>query len=283
MLEVGVDTERLFGISANASQYDYEGRRNFLAVLSRERHLFLSDTDGSRSEFVVFHGITPEILRGELESEAESIHFESFFPQSKIAIIKLPSRPHEAAQARFGTLFELKLNAMGGLDAKLLNVGAADVEGDDRVKQPDRSYLPVHLPKCRGRHWPTFVIETGYSQNSRSLHYVGNWWLSTSNGEVRTVLLISVNRKSKQVTFEKWLPGGTPHMDYRTVVSQEFGTNRVRFSNNQPLVIPFQDIFLRPMQGRKETNVTFDMNDLEDIARRVWMVQFEWNQPLVME
>lgn len=276
MSESRVDIERLFGLSANTSQYAYTDRHDFLAVQSREYDLLLSDPDRSRSEYIVFHGVTPKILQAELESdEDDSLHIESFFPRLNVAIAKMPSTPHEVAYTTLSGSFTLKLNAMGGLHKNLISVGRARVQGDDRAKEPDLSYIPRHPPKGRDRHWPTFLVETGYSQNIRKLHDVANWWLTRSNGEVQVVVLIAINQKSKQITFEKWLPGGTPNMDYLTVLSQETGKHAISASNKGPLVISFEDIFLRPKEGNKEKDVTFEISDLEEVASCVWTAQFE--------
>ncbi|KAH8690480.1 hypothetical protein BGW36DRAFT_56109 [Talaromyces proteolyticus] len=149
------------------------------------------------------------------------------------------------------------------------------------MKRADESYLPKRMPKGRSRKWPTLVIEVGYSESHQKLVGDVSWWLSQSKGDVLTVLTVDINQRRKEITVEKWssTQAGRGTSIYRTVLSQEAGQNDIHATNEAPLSIDFNHLFLRDTEGPYERIIEFDLSDLEYLSKQIWKLEFEeWTE-----
>lgn len=72
--------------------------------------------------------------------------------------------------------------------------------------------------------------------------------------------------------------GQEPTRDYRTVLSQQQAgrnNNNIDISNDEPLIIHFEHLFLRTATPPKERDIIIGADDWEDFADNVWEIQFE--------
>lgn len=67
-----------------------------------------------------------------------------------------------------------------------------------RIKERDISYRP----EVRKSGWPSFMIETGLSQSISQLRTDAYYWLASSNGVCKVVLLLSINHQTKVIDME---------------------------------------------------------------------------------
>ncbi|OKL62027.1 hypothetical protein UA08_02255 [Talaromyces atroroseus] len=264
ILQMAVDVDHLFGLSPNIPQYAYKNKRTFLAVRDEATLLFKSKKN--QSQYIVFSGVTKDIYYHDLDEE---LGIDSFIPNLEIILYKMPTRTHEAIQREFATMLDEKLMHMGRLHKAILRIGEADVEGEGRTKRPDTSYLPIRYPN---RKWPTLVVEVGFSQDLRKLQTDARWWLSESNGDVRTMIIISKNPKKNEMTIEKWIFDQGPTREYHTMVVKD--VNGAKATNQNPLIIGFNDLLLRDPQEPLEQDINFPGGDWEEYADRVWAWQY---------
>ena len=155
-------------------------------------------------------------------------------------------------------------------------------------KQPDQCFWPVTRQPTGGqlREWPTLVIETGVSESLPKLREDALWWFQNSNGDVRIVLLLSINKNQRTALLEKWqlAPTNTPQPMTRITpnrlrqqvpppmpplvrqIQQPFAHQEIQLTQTTmtggPLVLPFEALFCRPPQGT-EVDITLAQQELQ--------------------
>jgi hypothetical protein len=233
---------------------------------------------------VIFSNIDEQTSMRDFDESGESSHlYSDYFPESKILVAKMPAT-RATAQAYMGihdTIIAKRLAFMRTkhLDDQLQTLGRADVFTPERIKPPDMSYRPVRLPDGRSKQWPSVVMQCGYSDADGKLANDARWWLNASGGDVGTVLTISVWKKNKGITFERWElisyptrgdPAKmVPEVVQKVIVSKE-SDEPVRITG-APLVIGFDKLFLRPAEKEKgEGDIIIGEEDLAMVAEHVW-------------
>ncbi|QGA16258.1 hypothetical protein EYB26_003925 [Talaromyces marneffei] len=274
------------GLGAETNQYDYQGVNHFLAVLDHENNLFATDTTGTKSQYFVLCNLNEQRFNRDFcNSARNTLTFESYIPGLQLLLVKMSEyEPHSVAARSFEKQLNFQLNAMDQADKGLMLLGTAHFQPSesDRKKRVDDAYRPKRMPRNRRKSsWPSLTVEVGFSEPVRKLNSDAIWWITQSRGHVNNVIRISINRNYRQITIEKWaniaaVPDVDPAVTYRNVLSQEAGAKKIKFSNKEPLIITFDDLFLRSAQGQ-EADITFDTDILEAIASDVWYAQFEMN------
>ncbi|KAJ5887701.1 hypothetical protein N7495_007742 [Penicillium taxi] len=159
-------------------------------------------------------------------------------------------------------------------------MGDGKIKGNLISKEPDWSIRPDEnlLPPGRDSLWPELVLETGVSESLSELMKDARFWLSNSIGDMKMVLVISVNSK-------------VPHIRYRCVVVSSTSVGRngcVQYvystrhemeqtrdatgavvTTNGPITIHFDELFLRPPVA-PEADITLDSVNLDRMARSIW-------------
>lgn len=263
--------------ASTCPRYEYRNVDDFASVLDTEYKLF--EADDTRSQYIAFCGLTKSHFDQDfLEPKSGVLTFESYFPSLNLLLIKMEYEPHSTAAVKFGFMLVTQLLSMNNerLDRKLTPIGTAHFRAVDRTKRADASFRPRRLGPSRDRQWPSLIVEVGFSEPYRKLKEDSRWWLTASNNEVKTAILISINRRYREITIEKWINQGQPTMDHRIVISQEPGRSEVKLTNNHPFIIPFDNLFLRA-PAANEHDIIFSTDDWENFAETVWEVQFEQN------
>jgi hypothetical protein len=186
----------------------------------------------------------------------------------------MPTIKNESAHSNFGVAFVFKLARMGMSYMMIRGCGATTYHGSTSSKEGDSAYRP---PSRKGTDWPTFVIESDCSETLQHLRSCASWWLGNSQGEVKFAIIISVQQVQKILHIEKWelaLPSqerpATRALSLIPTKVQEItilSDNTI--SGSLPLVLRFQDIFLRP-PVLPEGDITFTVEDLSELADTVW-------------
>jgi len=62
----------------------------------------------------------------------------------------------------------------------------------------------AYKPSAREKpiDWPTIMIESGFSESLKHLRNGANWWLTNSQGEVKIVVIISIQPANKKLHLE---------------------------------------------------------------------------------
>ncbi|RHZ50894.1 hypothetical protein CDV55_101607 [Aspergillus turcosus] len=253
----GSISRRALGVSRATSEYAYQGVQHF-------RDIIYKDEAESKHPYVIFSNIDEQTFMRDFDESGEQCHlYSDYFPQLQILVGKMPAT-RATAQAFMGIhntsiVRRLAFRNRDHLDDQLRTLGRADVFTPSRIKPPDMSYRPVRLPAGRSNRWPSVVFQCAYSDADGKLANDACWWLKASGGDVETILTISVWKKSKGITFERWElisrptrgdPGKrVPEVVQKVVVSKE-GDEPVRITG-APLVIGFEKLFLRPAEEEK--------------------------------
>lgn len=143
---------------------------------------------------------------------------------------------------------------------------------------------------ARGRKddWPTLVIEAGYSESLNQLRADMTWWFTTSNHDVKIVLLAKFDHRQREILLEKWEeetppspPGAITRsrsamLEPRQVLRQRIAINRDETTNpvsynvaRGALVLGFRLLFLRdpvPQEG----DIVISIPHLQSYAEYVW-------------
>jgi hypothetical protein len=214
-----------------------------------------------------------------------------------LLIVKLPSAEHEAAHLNIGRDLIEKVVLMGMRAKELDGVGASRFPGRRSSKEGDSAWRP-HSSRPNETDWPTIVIESGVSESLRRLRFDASWWLTESGGDVKIVIIISIQRAQNaqsRLQIEKWehassrgllplrMPNNTANNLIRqlptkvqeiTIVSNTVSGGPLLVTGGPftitgaPLVLEFDKIFLRPAV-LPETDFTFNVQDLSDWAARL--------------
>ena len=266
-------------LPSTTSKYQYEGSNHCWRILTMEHNSLCNDQTGRRSEFVVFTNLDQETFAQDFDDNELAKSTDSYYPFLQILIAKMHSRAHEAAHVELAALMYIKLSAMNNAHLSLVGTGGATVETPSKTKEPDQSFRPYDLPHGHSDEWPSFVIETASSQAPAKLALDVHWWLTASNGDVKTALSIQVHQTKPELTIRKWELADRPtrtELQQVPVVKQEItiakgsgGTGGGVHVRNGPLIIKFENLFLRAPTTAEE-DIAFTNQDLELWGERVW-------------
>jgi hypothetical protein len=160
--------------------------------------------EGSTQQFLIFKPVTKADFT-EIDNARSSSrrHFRiTYYKDPNLLIVKMPSLKHESAHFWFCTQFILKVVNMGISPFELCPVGATTYHDRISSKEGDSGYKPSS--RKDGTDWPTIMIESGFSESLRHLRNDAKWWLTNSQGEVKIVVIISIQPVDKKLHLETW-------------------------------------------------------------------------------
>ncbi|KAJ5100717.1 hypothetical protein N7456_006769 [Penicillium angulare] len=252
------------------------------------------DTNGN--QWLVILGLSPSTIR-KLDDDHSSLGGMEYRFQweGSTGLIKVvPSHSHDMATDYLTRAVDVRLVIMGIHDpgdrrwastATYKPTAAKGKQGDQTFLPPSR--CPTYTQRAG---WPTFVIETGVSESIPRLREDAKWWLATSSGDVRMVLIVGM--KKRYVSVEMWqlapsnaprpltqqdidtlrlqVPPIPPMIQQQAVVQQPYCAQEVTISSSgvqgAPLIIPFYPFFDRPAQPG-ETDIVLDAYNFECLTR----------------
>lgn len=146
-------------------------------------------------------------------------------------------------------------------------------EGKSSSNEPDSCFIPeLRNPTT---DWPSLVFEAGDAESLGRLQDAAKWWLHNSDGEVKTVVLVTMNRNASRIILEKWELGevdkevdqhGTKKMIPQKIQELFITPDTI---HGAPLRLKFENVFLR-QPVLPETDILFTSSILQKWATRLW-------------
>lgn len=254
----------------------YRGSRSFQRVIGKRIEGFKFN---GAAQYIVFTDVTRpsfEEISAIRDTEFKGLRC-MYIASERILIIKfMVSIVHELAHRVFVRCFEQKLFEMG-LDRELVPMGRIGFSGAGSKKEPDSSFKPSS--RRFANNWPTLVIECGVAESLARLQVEAQWWLQTSAGDVKTVIVISVSVPERNFHLETWeledmADPSNPSVFSPTITqAADIVGEKVRISSKRgtrrSFVLDFAQIMLFRPRVPCEGNFTFTKEDLLSFADRV--------------
>jgi len=205
-------------------------------------------------------------------------HITFFGDEIGLVFFRMTRPIHETAHLR---LF-LKINniiVQIGLEGKFVATGSSEYKGTGTKKKEGDSGLLPRPPRWAGNHYPTLIIEAGNSESLPRLDKDKDWWFDNSppnppHGDVRIVLLVEVYLQTKRIVVEQWHRSFYQSATAKVIIQphphKPFSLHdSSHWVVDGAMVIPFQEVFLRPTQGQ-ETDIVFTEGFFADMAMECW-------------
>ncbi len=123
--------------------------------------------------------------------------------REEILIVKLMvGVMHGVVAHQFASMFEAKFFRLDVRESLLATGSARFGRLGGRSKEADIGYKPRSRPMADD--WPSFVIEVGVSESHAMLRRDAAFWITKSDGRTRIVIVLSVNRRDRQILVERW-------------------------------------------------------------------------------
>ncbi|KAK3363899.1 hypothetical protein B0T25DRAFT_576363 [Lasiosphaeria hispida] len=238
------------------------------------------DQGTSTQEMLIYYNATTSHLNA-LHSTNRDRNYPGritfFGDEAGLVFFKLVQAVHECAHLCLSLNIH-DILVMMGLRNKYVPVGSSTYKGIGTRQKEGDSGLRPDPPRSAGNQFPTLIIEAGNSESLSQLHKNKDWWFDNSppnqpQGDVRIVLLIMVYRPTKRIVVEQWhrssSPSATvvitphPHKPFSLYDSSHWVVK------GAPMVIPFQDVFLRPTNGG-ETDIILTEASFANMGMQCW-------------
>ncbi|GFF55143.1 hypothetical protein IFM58399_09999 [Aspergillus lentulus] len=266
-------SDDLEGLPPTVNIYPWEGPDHFQSIVDSELHQFKDPQCSSPCDWIVFSNVSETIFEREFEEETDlSKQWKSYNCSRQLLFVEIAksTSEHTEATQTFNYILKEAVDRMG-LSTALKNFSGTKVRGDDLAKVPDNGWGPRRPPAGRSRKWPTVVLEVGVSQRKAKLQEDARFWLEESEGDVKISLAISVNRRIPEIVLEKWkVSNGKAAMAQKVMVWRH---NEDTLFDNEPLIVEFEDLFLREPDIPREVNFELDKGNLRRLAENIWLEQ----------
>lgn len=273
--DLSLDGSFLQDLPPLIKRYTYHGKSQFFDILKTESAHFKSSIKSS--EFLLFHVSRETIenifdLRNEDEDPSISKLSTSFDKKEQLLLVTMPSEPHSVAADVVNTMIRQTLVPMGLMTA-LHGYPGANIEGEDRGKQPDYGWGPRRKVPGQPRN-PSVTLEIAYSESDSKLNTDVRFWLNTDHGNAKISLTLRIDRSRPQIRIEKWeRQDDRAHRSQVIWVTKQGGQIKV---TDHPLLIPFESLFRYQPTFPREKDLEISQQQLEEIATTIWEVQ--WDQ-----
>lgn len=242
-----------------------------------------NDTTGKESPYIIFTDINKETFSRDFGDDGH--HCDSYIPSLSLVLVDIVTQRHELAHRELDKIIQWHIfQFANGIDDGLRHTGQASRTSEDREKQPDTSYEPVDLPPGRSDDWPSLVIEAGWLETKEKLERDARWWIGASNEDVKGVITVAVQQRSRAILLEYWHCVPNPlrndpdrrviKVTHHTTISQATKDSPIQVSN-VPFIVPFEDLYLRGADiNTKECDIAISREQLELYAMSVWKGSF---------
>ncbi len=224
----------------------------------------------------------------ETEKRIRGFRLRRYYSDRQILIITLPTDIHEKLHTEIYLRIIKKLFQIG-LDEEWTTIGSATRRAGGHPRgnggESDSSGGPKPDRLAKGA-WPTLVIEAGESESLTELHNDMRWWFSTSQHQVKIILLAKLDRSQQAILLQRWeeeasAPRQGATTTRRAAALEPVLRQDIRITRNPSpvsyhvtrgaLVLPFHLLFLRA-PGPQEGDIVVSIQDLEKYAADVWAV-----------
>lgn len=227
------------------------------------------EEDKTRCQFCKITGVPKTVFEDLDENGIAGGRIFYDFQTQDLVVKLLPIAALENAHTNLMSGILNKLFVLGVPSDEICMLGATTNKGDSAARQGDSSFKPIPERRHESDR-ATLVIECGLSQSLPDLRAAANWWLSNTQGQVRVVMVVSVDLQNKCVFLEIWkmvLSAGTgAGAGTRARTSSPFPNainsvtitcNRNAFTASGELRLDLYDIMLRyPVRGATQINFT---------------------------
>ncbi len=254
--------------------YAYRGREQFLCDYNAFSQQYNNPPNCADQWFVVT-GVSKGIFDSNFR-DPETGPFSkwcSYDAALELLLVKMPeSTTHSTASSTFNRILLKALEPLG-MDLALACIGSGCHFGDMGGKEPDQAWRPIRLPPGRSRAWPVVVLEVALSETQAKLRSDVRYWLRASEGDVKSVITLSIGSNARRIVIGKWATNAEGHQyEQQNVVVSRNGNGRVSITG-APLVIGFEELFLRSPTVPRERDIEVSHEMLEFIAARTWEEQ----------
>lgn len=243
----------------------------------RGREQFLRDYDDNpiwdKSECFILTGVTQQVFNtvfDDAESGACSA-WSSYDTELQLLLVEMTSTTHSIASRTFNMILMDAIEPMG-MKRSLCQLGDAKYKADIGGKQPDEAWRPRRVPRELSGTWPSVVLEVALSETKAKLQRDIRFWHHASEGGVKVVLTLCIDRSRPEIVIEQWEANGISRCErtQRIVMSK---TRRGTLITGGPLIIDFAKLFLRQPNLPREQDINIDGAELEELASCVWEEQ----------
>ncbi|KAN0070736.1 hypothetical protein V8E54_010901 [Elaphomyces granulatus] len=271
--------------------HDFKDLEHMKDIVCKQLENF-STNSSKFSQYIVFRPVSINDIENIDEKRRMLPNIRlTYYAESELLVVKLMSSClHEVAHRELGREIEIATGRMGLSRYALCSVGGGRFDSPKgSKKEGDTCYVPLYTRRPSG--WPTLVLEVGVSESLPRLRNDASWWLSNSDGEVKVVLLIEVDKDHKRLNIETWeivspWPDPTRHDDPSTPAQVPALTHLVSIGppnindvdtgapsiSGAPLKLDFGKVFLRaPTPPAEKAHIELSPEDLSEWARILWL------------
>ncbi|KAL7897014.1 hypothetical protein HDV63DRAFT_379677 [Trichoderma sp. SZMC 28014] len=250
----------------------------------KELHQVVRQVPG---DFLIVQNVSPADFEEISRLERRGFRLRRYHADRRLLIITIPTALHEALHFGIYQAFLFKIGPIAQDIWKPIMSTTFRPQGHPGGDggEGDSSGGPMSV-----RHdkyaWPTLVIEAGDSESLHALRDDMRWWFSSSDHQVKIVLLAKFDHHLQQILIERWEeevaipPGATttgraatfgasqPVLQQSITISRDPATGSYQVASSD-LVLSFRLLFLRD-PGPQEGDFIIPTEDLQRYARLVW-------------
>ena len=147
----------------------------------------------------------------------------------------------------------------------------ATFKGENKAKQADSAWALRRPPPGQSRDWPTLVVEIAFSETPSKLVSDVCFWLEGTKRTAQVVVTLTINWQNPQITLERWEQQNShAHRVQKIAI---YKVNQRTTVQGGPLVIGFKELFLRPSDTPRETDIQLGEEQLTLLATMIWEEQ----------
>jgi hypothetical protein len=163
-------------------------------LLSRGFAWHASRVSGTQTpQYLVFTSVSQESL-----DEIDRIPRRGWLLRMTI----LDDGREESVAHEFTLMFDMKLVLLGVRTSIVATGSGRFGRPAGRSKEADIGYKPCS--RDMEDEWLSFVIEVGVSESLAMLRRDAAFWITNSDGKTRIVILLSIDRRDRQILVERW-------------------------------------------------------------------------------
>jgi len=261
-----------------AKRHSYRSATSFVTTIIKCMKEFQF---GGAAQYAVYSPVTHEEFTKVADMrnrDLKGLRFLYLTDERTLIVKFIVGESHEIAHRRFIEIVMRKAIMMG-LRMDFIDIGKTRFSGIGSQKEGDTAFKPTSRPLATD--WPTLVFECGVSESLQRLRVDARWWLENSEGEVGTVVLVTVSKEERSLHVEQWELADMPkNPDVAQANPDPFiiGVKKTgevdivgEVVTGAPLKISFKKTMLRDYdEALGEGDFVLDVQDFKEVARILW-------------
>ncbi|BCS28166.1 uncharacterized protein APUU_61214A [Aspergillus puulaauensis] len=123
------------------------------------------------------------------------------------------------------------------------------------------------------RKLPSVVLEADLSETKAKLQRDIRFWHRASEGRVKVILTVHINRTRPEIVIEQWESNGVSRCERTQRIAISKTRRGTTFVAGGPLIIDFSKLFLRQPDLPREQDISIGDEELEQLATCIWEEQ----------